>query len=145
MIHSVDHRGLNRLWPSDVIWRDRRRSTFAQVMVCCLTAPSHYLNQCWCIINQDQWHSSEGNFARDTTAINQYDQLKNCFSKMSFKLPEAIELTNWGLVKHYAAIDLVSIGSSHTASPNHYLNQCLLIGNNILTDIVIWYFTSILK
>ena len=27
-------------------WRQRSGSTLAQVMACCLTAPSHYLNQC---------------------------------------------------------------------------------------------------
>ena len=27
-------------------------STLAQVMACCLTAPSHYLNQCWPVIQQ---------------------------------------------------------------------------------------------
>ena len=31
--------------PSDVIWWYRYGSTLAQVMACCLTAPSHYLNQ----------------------------------------------------------------------------------------------------
>ena len=41
---------INSLWPSDAIWRQRFRSTLAQVMACCLTAPSHYLNQCWLII-----------------------------------------------------------------------------------------------
>ena len=40
------------LWPSDAIWRQRSGSTLAQVMSCCLTAPSHYLNQCWLIY---QW------------------------------------------------------------------------------------------
>ena len=44
--------------------------TLAQVMTCCLTAPSHYLNQCWLIIKEVHWHSSEGNFRRDTSAIN---------------------------------------------------------------------------
>ena len=34
------------LWPCDTIWRHQSWSTLAQVMVCCLTAPSHYLNQC---------------------------------------------------------------------------------------------------
>ena len=38
---------LNSLWPSDAIWRHRSGSTLAQVMACCLTAPSHYLNQYW--------------------------------------------------------------------------------------------------
>ena len=43
---------LNPLWPGDVIWRQGSRSTLAQVMACCLTAPSHYLNQCWLIISK---------------------------------------------------------------------------------------------
>ena len=33
------------------IWRQRSGSTLAEVMACCLTAPSHYLNQCWLIIS----------------------------------------------------------------------------------------------
>ena len=32
---------VNSLWPSDTIWRHRSGSTLAQVMACCLTAPSH--------------------------------------------------------------------------------------------------------
>ena len=32
------------LWPSDAIWRHKSGSTLAQVMACCLMAPSHYLN-----------------------------------------------------------------------------------------------------
>ena len=40
---------VNSLWPSDAIWRQRSGSTLAHVMVCCLTAPSHYLNQ-YCLI-----------------------------------------------------------------------------------------------
>ena len=38
---------INSLCPSDTIWRQRSGSTLAQIMACCLTAPSHYLNQCW--------------------------------------------------------------------------------------------------
>ena len=40
----------NSLWPIDAIWRQRSRSTLVQVMDWCLTAQSHYLNQCWLII-----------------------------------------------------------------------------------------------
>ena len=36
---------------------DRSGSTLAQLMACCLMAPSHYLNQCWLIISEVQWHS----------------------------------------------------------------------------------------
>ena len=56
------------LRPSEAIWRHGSGSTWAQVMACCLTAPSHYLNQCWLIISKVKWHSSEGNFIRDTSA-----------------------------------------------------------------------------
>ena len=61
---------LNSLWPSDAIWRHRSESTLIQVMACCLMAPSHYLNQCWLVISEVQWQSPEGNFTRDTPAIN---------------------------------------------------------------------------
>ena len=48
-------RNVNSLWPSDAIWQQRSGSTLAQVMACCLTAPSHYLNQCWLIISKVQY------------------------------------------------------------------------------------------
>ena len=63
-------RWVNSWWPRDAIWRQESRSTLVQVMACCLTAPSHYLNQCWLIITKVQWCSSEGNFAWDITAIS---------------------------------------------------------------------------
>ena len=34
---------------------DRSGSALAQVMVCCLMASSHCLNQCWLIISKVQW------------------------------------------------------------------------------------------
>ena len=50
---------INPLWPSGAIWRHGSGSTLAQVMACCLTAPSHYLNQCWLIISDVWWHFLE--------------------------------------------------------------------------------------
>ena len=41
---------INSFWPSDAIWRHRFETTLVQVMVCWLTAPIRYLNQCWFII-----------------------------------------------------------------------------------------------
>ena len=43
---------VNSLRPSDAIWRHKSGSTLAQVMACYLTAPSHYMNQCWLIISK---------------------------------------------------------------------------------------------
>ena len=68
---------VNSLWPSDAIWWQRSGSTLAQVMACCLMASSHYLNQCWLIINKVVWHSSKGMFTRDTSAINHWNYLEN--------------------------------------------------------------------
>ena len=56
-------------------------------MACCLTAPSHYLNQCRLIISKVQRHSSEGNFTIDTSAINHWNYLENYLSKISLKSP----------------------------------------------------------
>ena len=60
---------VNLLWPSDVIWRQGSRSTLAQVMACCLTAPSHYLHQCWLMISEVLWHSPGSNFTESTSDI----------------------------------------------------------------------------
>ena len=62
--HSTSR--VNSLWPSYIIWRHGSRSTLAQVMACCLTAPSHYLNQCWLMISEVLWHSSDSNFTENT-------------------------------------------------------------------------------
>ena len=54
------------LRPGDAIWRHRSMSTLAQIMACCLTAPSHYLNQCWLMISEVLWHSPDTNFTENT-------------------------------------------------------------------------------
>ena len=51
---------INSLWPSNTIRQQGTESTLAQVMACCLTAPSHHLNQSWLIISEVLWHSLEG-------------------------------------------------------------------------------------
>ena len=67
----------NSLWPNDAIWHHRIGSKLAQVMVCCLTAPSHCMNQCWRLISEVLWHSPENNFTSCT---------KVAILKMSWKL-----------------------------------------------------------
>ena len=68
LVDQICH--IKSLWPNDAIWWQRSGSTLAQVMACCLTAPSHYLNQCWLTISKVHWHSFEYSFTRDTSAIN---------------------------------------------------------------------------
>ena len=68
---------VHSLGPSDTIWWQRSESTLAQVMAWCLTVPSPYLNECWLIISKVEWHSSKGEFTRDTSAINHWNYLEN--------------------------------------------------------------------
>ena len=74
---------LNSLGPSGAIWRQRSGSTLAQVMACCLTAPSHYLNQFWLILSKVQWHSSDGNFTRDTPGEIHQPSITKCSLKIT--------------------------------------------------------------
>ena len=48
---------INSMWPNDAIWLCRSGSTLAQVMACCLMAPSHYLNQVW-LPSQDNFREN---------------------------------------------------------------------------------------
>ena len=78
---SVKFSWINSLWTSAAIWRHSCRSTLVQLMAWCLAAPSHYLNQCWLIINKVQWYSADGNFTRDNSAINHRFWFENYLSK----------------------------------------------------------------
>ena len=71
---------------------ERSGSPLAQVMACCLTAPSHYLNQCWLIISKVEWYSSKGKFTRDTLAINYWNYLEIKYLKYHSNFPGANEL-----------------------------------------------------
>ena len=68
----------NSLWPSHSIWRQGSRSTLVQVMACWLTAPSHYLNQCWLIISKVLWHSYQGIIIRRSEDTNHKNMIENC-------------------------------------------------------------------
>ena len=75
---------VNSLGPSDAIWHWRSWSTLVQVMACCLMAPSHYLNQCWLIISQVLWHSSEDIIIRRFEDTNQCDWYGKARLKITF-------------------------------------------------------------
>ena len=64
---------------------NRSMSTSARIMTCCLTAQSHYLNQCWPIISKFPWYSADSSSQRDTSATNHENQLENYLSKITFK------------------------------------------------------------
>ena len=103
--HPILHT-LNSLWPSDAIWRRRSMSILAQVMACCLTAISHNMNQCWLTISKVQWHSSDGNFSRYTSAIDHWVLFENV--NFLSNLPGDNELKKAsGCLSHYWHLDLI--------------------------------------
>ena len=56
--HVDSQTALSSLWSIDTIWRHGTGSTLAQVIACCLMAPSHCLNRCWLIISKVQWQTT---------------------------------------------------------------------------------------
>ena len=83
---------VNSLWPSDAIWRHTSLSTLAQVMACCLTAPSHYLNQCLLIANKVLQLSPEGNFMGNAQEIYAFGMKNDTDFILELHLPGANEL-----------------------------------------------------
>ena len=83
----------NSLWPNDATWRHRSGSRLAQVMACCLMAPSHYLSQCWLIISKVPWHSSLGIIIRRSEVIDQWNRVENFILKWHFGRFECGRLT----------------------------------------------------
>ena len=75
---------VNSLWPRDAIWRHGSRSTLDQAMAWCLSAPSHYLNQCSLIIWTNVHLSSVKSCHIHLRVISQ-EILKRSIHDMSFK------------------------------------------------------------
>ena len=110
---------VNSLWPSDAIWRHRSGSTLAQVMACCLTAPSHYLNQCWLTISKvHAWHSPEGICVWSTADTHQRNKIENLIFKIASRLPRGQWVNNLletSMVWHHISFPN-SLGKSKTGS-----------------------------
>ena len=102
---------------SDAIWRHRSGSTLAKVMACYLTAPSHYLNQCWLLISEVLWHSPESNFTASAQTTLLYSEFEDYTFKINATFPRANELTHWGRVTHICVSDLTSVVSDNGLSP----------------------------
>ena len=94
VIHSFHIRAINSLGPSDAIWRWRSWATLVQIMACCLTAPSHYLNQCWLIIRKALWHSSKDIIIRRFEDTNQQNKIENYIFKITLRSPRGQWVNN---------------------------------------------------
>ena len=69
---------LANMWP----YGDIVSSTLAQVMACCLMAPSHYLNQYWLIVNWILRNELQWNWNQSTRCFIHENAFKNVICKM---------------------------------------------------------------
>ena len=94
---------LTHLGPSDAIWCWGSWSTLVQVMACCLTAPSHYLNHCWLVISKVLWHSSEDIIIRRFEDTNQQSKIENYIFKITLRFPRG-QWVNYPNHAHHAML-----------------------------------------
>ena len=66
---------------------NRSGLTLIQVVACCLTAPSHCLNQCLLIISEVLWHTPESEFMVSAQATILYNEFENYTFKIAFISP----------------------------------------------------------
>ena len=103
---------------SDAPWWHWSGSTLAQLMACCLTTPSHYLNHWWCISSEAQWHLVEGNFIENVRDIIHWNLSENY--TMSYEKPLHLPELNVSIrYKKYGIISLVTF-----SNPYMLANKC---------------------
>ena len=77
---------------SDSIWSQRFDSALVQLMACCLIAQSHYLNQCWLLINEVVFRWEHASSLWVPKLLISLITVKNILSKLLPHLPGANEL-----------------------------------------------------
>ena len=102
-------------------------------------APSHYLNQCWLIVNGFLSHSSETNFTGRAQDINSWNRLEKYTGKTTSTSPRCLWVNSLRLSNacmrqwtnhHWVWLWL---------GTNHYLNQWCNIVNTNLRNKFQWY------
>ena len=112
-------------------------STLVQVMACCLTAPSHYLNQCWLIISTVLWHSSEDIIITIFEDTNQQSKIENYIFKITSRSPTGqwVKTSIWcdNCILNYPCPDF----SNGLAEPRSLRHGWVIISYSIV-DVVIY-------
>ena len=118
---------INSLWPSYAICWRRSRSTLAQVIAYCLTAPNYNLNQCWLLIIEVLLHSTESNFTAGTQTIILYG-FKDC----TFEITTTSQWVNQTLYKDGQHFTGTSCGQNFQMHLSHLIDVTQQHGGFIL-------------
>ena len=106
------NRSINSLCFNGIIWR--HRSIMAQVMACCLTASSHYRNQCWLIVCE---------ILRHYLRLISQKRLKKPILVMSLKITHLRYQPGFNELTHWLLQSLLSLSISYQAKQvwiNHW-------------------------
>ena len=118
----------------DAKWQHKTWSILVQVMACCLTTPSHNLNQCWLITGKVLWHSPEGNFTGSAPDIYPWYEFENYWIEIAAAYPKdwfnplCPSNAKW---RHCNGSTFAQVMACCLMSPSHYLHNCWLIKSKI--------------
>ena len=119
IVFYFDESNINSLSPGETMWWHRYGPTLVQVMACCLTAPSHCLNQCWLTIKGVIWFSPETNFTRSVHELNHGDVFRDYNFKIAPTMNQSCNM----------CIKLVPAGMTNIlpqTEPKINLSNCLI-------------------
>ena len=122
------------MWPSDTIWWHSSVSKLDQVMACCLTAPSHYLNQCWLFINKAHWHLAESNFTHTVPDITHNQVFKNFIfgNTCTVSTPNDQWVTLWWPERSFKNIQTALFNHFCTMLKAYPTQDCLVSSLNVI-------------
>ena len=83
-------------------------------MTCCLSAPSHYLHQCWLTTSRVLRHSPEGNNTWNAQEGKSQQRIwKSHIQNQSYIPQGKMSLTHWGRVTHICVSKNSTVGSDN--------------------------------
>ena len=85
-------------WHKDAMRRHKPVSTLAQVMDCCLTAPSYSLNHCWQIISGVMWCSHKENFNENASDVYTWCVFENYYGLEGYSFINKGEMSKWWIL-----------------------------------------------
>ena len=78
-------------------------------MACCITVPSHYLNQCWLMISEALWHPPDSNFTEDNWDIHNWNRVWNLLISDCSRSPRGQWVKWWHNAITYHNFDYIEV------------------------------------
>ena len=99
------------------LMKDIRQISHWGQAVCRVTAPSHYLNQCWQINSEALWHSPEVSFIGNTLGFHPWYEFDNYWFKVTAASPRCQWVNRCFFIQIWC--DLIITPEANTQSWHH--------------------------